>query len=368
MVATPKPLLATALLAFAGMLPGTATAQATPADCGPVPATMRAARIAAAGPPQALTVEAVPVARPAAGEVLVQVHYAAVNPVDWKLQQAGRLPFPATPGGDFAGVVVALGAGVAGFSCGDRVAGIVDQVARPGSYAEYVAVPVSEIVPAPPALGLAQAAAWPTVAVAAWRYLVEAAGVQAGERVLVHGGAGGVGSLAVQIAKARGAHVIATASARNHDFLRELGADQTIDYRTTRFEEAVRDVDIVIDTVGGDTLTRSPAVLRDGGRLVTLVGTVPAHLCADGRIACPATPPWRVRPALEAVAPLIASGQVRIHVERVYPLDQVVEAQEHNRSGRTRGKVVIAMPVAQDPSARDGLSHEGDPSAAPPRP
>ncbi|MBX3727335.1 MAG: NADP-dependent oxidoreductase [Xanthomonadales bacterium] len=362
------PLLATTFLALGALLPGLAAAQPEALDCGPVPATMRAARIAAAGPPQALTVETVPVARPAAGEVLVQVHYAAVNPVDWKLQQAGRLPFPATPGGDFAGVVVALGAGVTGFACGDRVAGIVDQVARPGSYAEYVAVPATEIVPAPAALSLAEAAAWPTVAVAAWRYLVEAAGVQAGERVLVHGGAGGVGSLVVQIAKARGAHVIATASARNHDFLHELGADQTIDYQTTRFEEAVRGVDIVIDTVGGDTLARSPAVLRDGGRLVTLVGTVPANLCADGRIACPATPPWRVRPALEAVAPLIASGQVRIHIERTWPLAEVVEAQEHNRSGRTRGKVVIAMPVALDPSVQDGLAREGDPTAGRPRP
>lgn len=316
------------------------------AACASLPTTMRAARIHAPGGPDALRIEQVPLPMPAAGEVLVRVHFASVNPVDWKLQQAGRLPFPATPGGDFAGEIVARGAGVDAFACGDQVAGIVDQAARGGSYAEYLSVPVSEIVPRPATFSMAEAAAYPTVAVAAWRFLVAAAKVQAGERVLVHGGAGGVGSMVVQIAKARGARVIATASARNHDYLTEIGVDQAIDYRSTRFEDVVKDVDVVVDTVGGDTLTRSAAVLRDGGRLVTLVGAVPPELCADGRIVCPPRAPWDVRQGLEGVAPLIAAGQLKVNIDRTYGLDDIAAAQQYNRDGHTRGKVVVDMGVA----------------------
>ncbi len=324
-----------------GALTTSAMTNADAQSCGALPTHMRAARIHAPGGPEALRVESVPVPTPAAGEVLVRVHHASVNPVDWKLQQAGRLPFPATPGGDFAGEIVARGAGVDGYDCGDQVAGIVDQAARGGSYAEYLSVPVSEIVPRPAAFSMAEAAAYPTVAVAAWRYLVVAANVQAGERVLVHGGAGGVGSMVVQIARARGAEVIATASERNHDYLREVGVVQAIDYRSTRFEDVVKEVDIVVDTVGGDTLLRSAAVLRDGGRLVTLVGNVPPELCADGRILCPPRAPWNVRQGLEGVATLIAAGKLKVNIDRSYGLDGIVAAQQYNRDGHTRGKVVI---------------------------
>ena len=183
------------------------------------------------------------------------------------------------------------------------------------------------------------------MAVAAWRYLIQAADVQRGERVLVQGGAGGTGSVIVQIAKARGAYVIATASASNHEYLKGIGADEVIDYRATRFEDVVRNVDVVVDTVGGDTLIRSEQVLRDGGRLVTLVGSVPAQICDRRRVVCPATPPWDVKSGLDGVAPLIAAGKVRINIDQTYPLDAIAKAQEHNRSGRTRGKVVVDMGV-----------------------
>jgi NADPH:quinone reductase-like Zn-dependent oxidoreductase len=276
--------------------------------CSGLPATMRGILIDAPGGPESLRLETLPLPVPAPEEVLVRVAFAGVNPVDWKLQAAGRLPFPATPGGDFSGTVVGIGANVSGFACGDEVAGIVDQTARGGSYAEYVAAPAAAIVPRPGRYSLAQAAAYPTVTVAAWRFLIEAGQVRAGERVLIHGGAGGVGSMLVQLAKARGAHVIATASARNHAYLSELGADQTVDYRSERFEQVVAPVDLVIDTVGGDTLMRSPAVLRPGGRLLTLVGRVPPALCANGRIACPTPPPWDVARGLEYAAPLIEAG------------------------------------------------------------
>jgi NADPH:quinone reductase-like Zn-dependent oxidoreductase len=314
---------------------------------------MRAARIHAAGGPEALRIESVPVPVAAAGEVLVRVHFASINPVDWKLQERGRLQFPAIPGGDFSGEVVALGSGVTEFACGDLVAGSVDQTERSGSYAEYLTVPTTEMVRKPAAFSMAEAAAYPTVAVAAWRYLIQAANVQRGERVLVQGGAGGTGSAIVQLAKARGAYVIATASDRNLEYLRTIGADQVIDYRATRFEDAVHNVDVVVDTVGGDTLTRSEQVLRDGGRLVTLVGSVPAAICDRRRVVCPATPPWDVKGGLDAVAPLIAAGKLRINIDQTYPLDAITQAQEHNRSGRTRGKVVVDMGVSAAPLRHD---------------
>lgn len=235
------------------------------------------------------------------------------------------------------------GSAVRGFACGETVAGIADPGGRGGSYAGYVVVPVAAVVAKPSAYSMAEAAAYPTVAIAAWRYLIAAADLRPGERVLVHGGAGGVGSMVVQMAKARGARVGATASARNHEYLRSLGADEVIDYTRTRFEEAVRDIDVVVDTVGGETLARSPAVLRPGGRLVTLVGRVPPALCADGRIRCPATPAWDVQAGLAYAAPLIAAGQLRPTIERVFPLAEAAEAQRRSQSGRTRGKLVLTM-------------------------
>ena len=352
MMSTTRLLPLIALFAWASH----AWAAAPAGECANAPTQMRAARVHAAGGPEALRVEQVPMPVPAAGEVLVRVHYASINPIDWKLQKAGRLPLPAIPGADFAGQVTGLGAGVAKFACGDLVAGVMNQRARAGSYAEYLTVPVSEIVKKPAAFSLAEAAAYPTVAVAAWRYVVQAANVVSGERVLVHGGAGGTGSVIVQLAKARGAYVIATASARNHKFLREIGADEVIDYRTTKFEDVARNVDVVVDTVGGDTLTRSVHVLKEGGRLVTLVGSVPKYIgsvppevCAlgRGRIVCPTTPPWNVKLGLESMEPLITAGKVRIHIEKTYPLARVAQAQQHNVAGHTRGKVVVDMGVAK---------------------
>lgn len=309
--------------------------------CLRLPELMAAARIHQPGCPESLRIEYIPLPVAARGEVVVRVWHAAVNPVDWKLQIGGGLPYPATPGGDFSGQIAALGADVQGWRCGDRVAGIVDQRTRGGSYAEYLSVPVSDIVRVPDSVSMDAAAAFPTVAVAAWRYLVQGARIQAGERVLVHGGAGGVGSMLVQLAHRHGAEVIATASTSNHAYLSALGADQLIDYRTTRFEDVLSDLDVVIDTVGGDTLARSPAVLRDGGRLLTLVGQVPSALC--GRIVCPPSPPWNVAEGLAGTLPLLASGQLKVHIDRRYPLRDVAAAQAYNQAGHTRGKVVIDL-------------------------
>ena len=334
------------LLAAAIALPATtAGAASCPSD---LPATMRAIRIHAKGGPELLRLEELPMPVPAAGEVLVRVRNASINPVDWKLQAAGALDFPAVPGGDLAGEIVALGTGVTDWHCGDAVVAVVNQRTRQGSYAEFVAVPTSEMVRKPSAFSWAEAAAYPTVGIAAWRYLVVAAKVAAGDRVLVHGGAGGVGSMAVQIAKASGAYVIATASAANLEYLRRIGADEAIDYRATRFEDVVRDVDVVMDTVGGDTLARSGAVLRPGGRIVSAAGDVPQAICASGRVQCPAEGPWDVVRGLSALAPLIEAGKLEVNIERVFPLAEAAQAQELNRAGHTRGKLVLQ--VAEEPA------------------
>lgn len=314
------------------------------ADCpASLPDTMRAIRLHAPGGPESLVLDTIPRPAPAAGEVLVRVHAAAVNPVDWKLQQAGRLRHPAVPGGDLAGTIVAVGAGVDGWQCGDAVLATVDQVAQQGSYAEYVAVRPDQMLRKSAALGFDEAAGVPTAGIAAWRYLLAAGQVAAGDRVLIHGAAGGVGSMAVQLAKARGAYVIATASTRNHAYLRELGADETIDYTTTRFEDVARDIDLVFSTVAGDTLDRSVAVLRDGGRLVTATGTLPREACEAGRITCPPAPGWEVAAGFAALAPYLENGSLRVNVERVFPLEQAGDAQELSRAGHVRGKLVLQV-------------------------
>ena len=304
-----------------------------------LPATMDAIVIREAGGPEKLALETRPVPQPGPGEVLVRVEYASVNPVDWKLQQWGRLPFPAVPGADLSGEIVSLGEGVTGWDCGDAVIAAVDQVAGQGSYAEYVPVALASMVRKPDSLTHAQAAGLPTTAIAAWRYLATAAALKAGERVLIQGGAGGVGSMALQLAKAKGAYVYATASARNADYLRGLGADVAIDYRAQRFEDVARDVDVVFDTVGGETLERSAAVLRDGGRLVSAAGRTEAF-CADGRIACPPTPDWNAQDLLPMLE-LVERGALAVHVEREWPLARAADAQRESIAGHARGKFVL---------------------------
>ncbi|MBA3918353.1 MAG: hypothetical protein C0516_07185 [Gemmatimonas sp.] len=341
----PEPSSLWLLLTGAAMLLGSSARvlKAQVASCPLVPRIMQAARLHAENSTRVLRVDEVPVPKPAANQVLVRVHAASVNPVDWKLQDGGDLPLLSIPGGDFAGVVVAVGSGVTGYRCGDAVAGTVDQGAQGGSYAEYMVAPLEALVRKPERFSMQEAAAYPTVAIAAWRFLIAGAQVQRGERVLVHGAAGGVGSMVVQMAKARGAYVIGTASARNHAYLRSLGADSLIDYSTTPFETVVRNVDVVVDAVGGETLARSYGVLRKGGRLVSPGGAVDMARCTAAGIVCPARAPWDVQRGLDYAAPLIAAQQLRVHVDSAYTLASIMAAQQHSRSGRTRGKVVVDM-------------------------
>ena len=239
---------------------------------------MKAICLHARGGPEAFAFEDAPQPRPGEGEVLVRVHAAGVIHTElgwvptWTTRAGEPRPLPVIPGHEFSGEIAALGAAVKAVGVGDLVYGIYDWY-RDGALAEYCVARVADFTGKPAGVDHVHAAATPISALTAWQGLVERAGLAAGERVLIHGAAGGVGTFAVQLACWRGARVTGTASAANLDFVRSLGADEVIDYRAERFEDVVRDVDVVFDTVGGETLERSWGVLKPGGRLVTVAAS-----------------------------------------------------------------------------------------------
>lgn len=308
--------------------------------------TMKAVRISRFGGPEVLAIEAVPRPSPAPGEVLVRVHAAGVNPVDWKIRSGMLEGFGPRPplilGVDVSGVVEAVGEGVKERKVGDEVFAYLS-IRRCGGYAEFVAVPEKDLATKPKAIAHVHAAAVPLAGLTAWQALVDAAELSAGQTVLIHGGAGGVGHMAVQIAKARGATVIATASVGNHDFLKEIGADRVIDYRAQKFEEQVKGVDVVLDTIGGETLARSYQVVRPGGIIVSVLDQPdPAVLKERGiRGRMVFTSPNGNQ--LTEIAALIDEGKVKPHVSETIPLSEVAKAHEKSESGRTRGKIVLIV-------------------------
>ena len=313
-----------------------------------LPETMRAIVVTRFGGPEVLEERELPRPEPVPTEVLVRVAAVGVNPTDWKSRTSGGPKLwgdPVIVGYDVAGEVVKVGGGVTTLAVGDRVFGMPWFPRQAGAYAEYVTAPSRQWARIPAGLDDVGAAALPLAALTAWQALVDAADLQAGERVLIHAAAGGVGHLAVQIAKARGAHVIGTASAGKHELLRGLGADELVDYTTTDFAEAVRDVDVVLDTIGGDYVARSLATMRDGGRLVTLLGPQPeafADAAARGLHAS-----WLlVEPdgrGMEAIAALVADGRLRALIDRTFPLAQAADAHRHGERGRTTGKIVLTV-------------------------
>lgn len=279
---------------------------------------------------------------PQAGEVRVKVHAAGVNPVDWKIRggmgQRLGLSLPLGLGSEITGTVDSLGEGTAGFRPGDAVFGMVAS----GGFAEYAIAKAADIARKPASLDFIQAAAVPLGALTAWQAMFDLAGLKAGQRLLVTGGSGGVGSLAIQLAKARGAHVTAMASGRNEAYVRGLGADDFIDYSRQPFEQVARDMDVVFDTVGGDTFQRAFHTLKRGGFLVTAVA-FPAdeaarHGVRAARVFC--------KPdagQLAQVQGLVDAGQLRAHVAAVLPLADVRQAFELSESGHTRGKIVLQV-------------------------
>ncbi|MEV7326360.1 NADP-dependent oxidoreductase [Streptomyces sp. NPDC093970] len=312
--------------------------------------TMRAVRAHKRGGPEQLVYESSPRPTPATGEVLVSVRAASVTngelawDATWtdSFDGSGRDRTPIVPSHEVSGVVAELGPGVTGLSVGDAVYGLIP-FTRDGAAAEYVTVPADVLAVKPSRLPHTDAAAVPLAALTAWQALAGKASLTSGQHVLIHGGAGGVGSFAVQIAAALGARVTATASARNREFVSRLGADQVVDYTGDRFEDLVDGADVVLDTVGGDTLARSWSVLRPGGTLVSIVQPPnPDDAAAHGaRGVFFVVEPDRA--GLDAISALIDDGRLTPVVDRVVPLSETRSAYEALQSDHPRGKVVIQV-------------------------
>ncbi|WP_460498837.1 NADP-dependent oxidoreductase [Glycomyces tarimensis] len=309
---------------------------------------MRAVTQSVLGGPEVLQLVETERPEPYYGEVLVRVHAAGLNPVDPAARERGlyigQPPF--TLGWDVSGVVEQVGTGVARLSPGDAVYGMPRFPHQAGAHAEYVTAPSRHFDRKPAELSHVEAAAMPLTGLTAWQALVDTAGVRQGQTVLVHAAAGGIGHLAVQIAKARGARVIGTASAAKHAFVRDLGADEVIDYTAVDFAEAVSDVDVVLNTVPGDYAERSVSVLRDGGVLAELhlsnAGAVFPEALARGI----ATRFMLVEPdlgGLRALSRLVAEGKLRVHVSETYPLEQVAKAHLAVAAGHATGKIVLTV-------------------------
>jgi NADPH:quinone reductase-like Zn-dependent oxidoreductase len=300
------------------------------------------------GGPEVLTLTQRPRPAPSPTEILVRVRAAGVNPIDWKTRAGTGLPveLPFVPGWDVAGVVEEVGHGVTRFRPGDRVFGMPWFPRPAGAYGQYVTAPSRHFAATPDGLDDVAAAALPLAALTAWQALVDTADVQDGQTVLVHAGAGGVGHLAIQIAAARGARVIATARAARHGLLRELCAAETVDYSAVPFEEAVRDVDVAFDLVGGDTAVRSIPVLRPGGLLVAAVGGRFDDAAALARRTGRRATAFLVEPdgaGLTAIAGLVGAGRLRPVVAEALPLAEAGRAHEISQTGRTVGKLVLTV-------------------------
>ncbi|GAA2816188.1 NADP-dependent oxidoreductase [Kitasatospora aburaviensis] len=306
------------------------------------------------GGPDVLRVQQVPRPVPLPTEVLVRVRAAGINPVDWKTRggtgMAGLLGEPPfTLGWDVSGVVEEVGFGVTMLKVGDEVYGMPWFPRVANAYAEYVTAPARQWARKPATLDHVHAAAVPLAALTAWQAIVDTAHLRAGQRVLVTAAAGGVGHFAVQFARHLGAHVIATASAARHSWLKEIGAAEVVDYTTTRFEDSIKDIDVVIDLVGDThdrTSTRSLKVLRPGGLLVAVPAGVSPELAAAAGEAGVRVTPFLVEPdgaALTTIAGLIDAGEVAVEVEETFPLERADAAQARGEAGRTRGKLVLTV-------------------------
>lgn len=308
--------------------------------------TMRAAVITALGPPDRLRITDLPVPVPGPREVLVRVRAAGVNAIDWATRAGQGVPideFPAVLGWDVSGTVAAVGPDVARLRVGDEVFGMVRFPALAGGYAEFVSAPEEQLAGKPTAVDHRITAGTAMVALTAWQTLFEHAELTAGQRVLVHGAAGGVGHVAVQLAKLAGAEVIATGSAGNHDFLRDLGADQVIDYTERHPADVLDGVDVVVDPRGGTDFVRLLGVLRPRGVIVTLKGEESGHreLAAARGVRAAFTYVHPDGGVLDRIAPLLADGALRIAVQRVLPLAEVAVAHAIGEEGHVRGRLVL---------------------------
>jgi len=310
-------------------------------------AMMKAVRVHEYGGPEVLKYEDAPRPQADTDEVLIRVHASSVNPVDWKvragyMQQMIKYRLPMIPGWDVSGVVEAAGSGATRLKAGDVVYCLAD-LSREGAYAEYVVVKEPVVAPKPKSIDHTTAAAIPLAALTAWQALYDGAKLSAGQTLLIHGAAGGVGTFAVQFAKMKGARVIATASKRNHDFLRSLGADETIDYNTTKFEDVVHGVDAVLDTITGETMERSWQVLKKGGILVSILEPPSPEKAAAHGVRCHHTFVQGNLEQLNEITKLVDAGKLKIIIEKIFPLAEARAAQESNATGHTRGKIALRV-------------------------
>jgi NADPH:quinone reductase-like Zn-dependent oxidoreductase len=308
--------------------------------------TMKAIRIHAYGGVENLHYDDVLRPEPQAGQVLVHVYAAGVNPIDWKIRegyfkQVFDLPLPVIIGQDIAGVVAAVGTGVTTLHPGQDVYGIAD-LQLSGAYAEYALGYAEAIAPKPRTLDYIHAAAVPLAAMTAWQALFDKADLHSGQTLLIHGGAGGVGGYAIQLAKWKGARVIATAAMEHLDYVKNLGADLVLDYHAQPFEQQVQDVDVVLDLVGGETQARSWQVIRHGGILVSTVG-VPAAGIPQGIRAVAVVLDPKAERQLQQIAQLIDAHQIEVTVEKTFELEAAAAAQEFSQHGHPYGKLVLQV-------------------------
>jgi NADPH:quinone reductase-like Zn-dependent oxidoreductase len=309
---------------------------------------MRTVHFYVYGGPEQLVVEQVPRPEPQVGEVLVRVYAAGVNPIDWKIRKGlfkdvRPVPLPFTPGSELAGTVEALGPGVTAFQKNQAVYGR----GAKGAYADYAIISADSLAQKPHNISFDQAASVPVGARTAWIALFSLADLQAGQQVLVHGAAGGVGNYAVQLARWKGAHVIGTVSFDNLEFVHSLGAEVVIDYNTTSFEHVAHDVDVVIDSIGGSVQDRSWSLLKPGGILVA-IGHPPAEeMAAHYGVRTASTvldqrvPPRLSTEPLQEISALIESGMLLPQAGKIFPLEEAAQAQALSETGHGRGRIIL---------------------------
>jgi alcohol dehydrogenase len=310
---------------------------------------MKAAQINSYGGPDSIIINdnaAKPIA--AEGEALVEVYAAAVNPFDISVTEgAARKMFepdlPATLGGDVAGVVAAVGGGVSSFEIGQVVYGQANALGGQGSFAEFTPVKASQLAAKPASLDFPSAAAMPLVSVSAYQALIDHMNLQTGQKILIHGGAGGIGSMAIQLAKHLGAYVATTVSATEAEFVKNLGADEIIDYQHKDFTKLLKDYDAVYDTVGGDTNRKSYAILKPGGALVSMVAQPDEALVKQYDVRYTSQFTRVTTERLTKIAELADSGPLKAKIDKIFPLDQTAEALKYQATAHPRGKVIIQV-------------------------
>jgi NADPH:quinone reductase-like Zn-dependent oxidoreductase len=313
---------------------------------------MKAIILKEAGGPENLVLRDIPMPVLKNGEVLVKVKAISINPVDVKtrkglgLYNSLKQDEPVILGWDIAGEVVQRGEDVTTLEEGDEVFGMVNFPGHGKAYAEYVAAPAGHLAEKPELISTQEAVAGTLAALTAWQVLLDQAKLQAGEKILIHAAAGGVGHFAVQIAKYLGAHVIGTASEANYDFVKELGSDDFVDYTKETFEDVVTDMDVVFDCVGGDISLRSLKVLKDGGRLVAIAGGITDEVKQKAENSRIKALPYRVHSNgddMEQIAELMEAGTIKPHISKEYSFEEMFEAHRQIETGKTRGKIVVVL-------------------------